>query len=336
VSGDPLLREFAYCGVDFLTYRGDNQHIAAVDTALNVIIRCTRRDSRGFLGAIYARLPLLDTTGRRLVRAYEENCDPVTKARRIRDAHTEILTIIDGQIHSFREFQEKVDALRLVYSYVNPPFIASAFAFIVDQIGPSSEALEQLDERQDGELPRTFDVLLRLISGWFAGRFEIADIAQGLRKQGKLLFQSTGDQAADTRWFAALVTGLTEKQIEKWPSFTLMLQGRSGAGSFKLGITAENGPDVRAVVWITQLKLRRWRNPYRQMFDSLKEAETAAKRPISKIVLYRPGDGNLADLEAGLAAEGLEVALIAIEGTDDLRKAIINELADGLTQLDGP
>jgi hypothetical protein len=159
-------------GIDFFGYRASRQDLALLDMALADYLRRARLKmelSSPVAVSVSKNLRLFVEVGHTLVRAYEANADPLNKLWQIQHATQAIL---ESVVLRFGEMTSdgRTEVLKLLYSYINPPNLASAFGYMLDFIGGARKAYRQYDASR--ALEEQFSVLWRMMAEWLErGKF---------------------------------------------------------------------------------------------------------------------------------------------------------------------
>jgi hypothetical protein len=217
-------------GIDFVTFRASHQHLAVIDAALSDALRgwrlapamrgeggapsevdCLTSDAAKWLAS---HLRYLDGVTPQLIAAYEENCDPLWKALALQRAVKDVFWTMNVHFGPIDEAGEesKVEILKLAFSYIDPPHVASAFAFVTEFLGPVPD---------DPDLAPFFALLQRLMKDWFAqrlGGIGLWTLSRHFQRQYSLVFhQYDGTDSASVcraSLFFALITGVDEASIK--------------------------------------------------------------------------------------------------------------------------
>jgi hypothetical protein len=382
---DDLFYYITSRGLDFLSFRGHNQHLAALDAALNDLLRrwrlkncpATRPPASGgrtepsLQDQVYRHLDYFDCVGGRLCRAYEDNTDPITKLRQIGEAQVAVLEVAERRIGEVKP-ADRLLVLRLVYSYVNPEFLASAYAYILDFVGVEREDFERLDDVLSAGLAVAFDTLKGLAGTWFADGHLVLDqwvLSRHVQRPILLLFGSSAgkqdwDQIEDTYDFTSKLAevriDLVRRMMTPWTTEpgpkTATIVVPSEIGAFVLVVCPPPQKGGRSIkwdlddypprthrsmigcaVWKARLTKESWFNkPYNAPMEFFRQVERASGyEKVVKILLYEINDAEEATINNEMQERmGEDVVCINYDQAEpDFRREIISALTAGLSHL---
>jgi hypothetical protein len=282
-----------------------------------------------------------------------------------------VLEVADRRIAEVHP-ADRVSVLGLVYSYVNPPFLASAYAYILDFVGVETGDFERLDRLLGTGLAMAFENLKSLSGTWFADGHIILGqwvLSRHVQRPVLLLFGSTPDrqdrdQVEDTYEFTAKLADvnidLVRGMMPAWSSgsdpksativvpseigaFVLVVcpPPRDGDRSIKWNLGDYPPPSHRGiigcVVWKARLTKETWSNkPYKDPTNFFKRAESmSGYEHVVKILLYEINDADEAVIKTEMKDKiGNDVICVNYDQAEpDFRREIFSVLTDGLSRL---
>lgn len=327
----PIRFHFLVQGFDFVTFRTTHPYLSVVDSALSDVLRGWRvANANGIQSAagrwLLTHLAYLDGVADQLVRAYEENCDPLWKARAVHRAFSQIFWVISVHFGEVTVGEDvHAELLKLAFSYIDPPHVASVFAFITEFLGPTPRDWAN----HENEVIGSVGILLqRLLRDWFpskAGSIELWTLARQLQRHYFLAFQQAPKQEASVvpfisaNRFFALLTDLTQTDIigmsglrgpdERWAPVLAVVPddvGRLGATVLSLceikdsksiaeACSEETKRNLAVAVWSSTLndvtgifgrELNRIRSFFQEVEDARRASPLCNVLPRVRMILY--------------------------------------------------
>jgi hypothetical protein len=221
----PVRFHFLVQGFDVVSFRATHTHLSVIDSTLADILHRWRVINADKISSAPGRwlathLSYLDGVAEQLIRAYEENCDPLWKAWALHRAFSQIFWVVSVHFGKV-EVDEDIHAelLKLAFSYIDPPHVASVFAFITEFLGPTPRDWANHENEAIGSIGI---LLQRLMRDWFPnnpGALGLWTLARQLQRHYFLAFRQAPEKLVDAipfitaKRFFALLTGLSQDDI---------------------------------------------------------------------------------------------------------------------------
>jgi hypothetical protein len=294
----------------FLAY---HPHFSVVDAAFAAAAR--KRNASAELcedeREIMRALPAMDAAGQGLVRAFDADVDPLTKARLISGALGDCVAVFRGYCKG-ECGADQLTALRSrLFPYLKIGNVASNYAFVFDFLGGPTDA---------SPLATAHDVsaLLAMIAEYWV--FLNADLGfepWTLRKSR----QFTGRQiaAAGGEWVPIILQGLTRLPAPPGGDVHIIVSLEESCHILEaradLGVGRPEMVDVALFcVYERNLERSKWGRPEREAVNFF------ARFPNRRVQIVVGWPEALAVLQAGMGAEAKKTAFVEFEGERAVRQ----------------